>query len=239
MSKKLKVDFHIHTAEDPHDHIPYDSFQLIDLAGQKGFDVLAITNHNEVLNSAKLAEYAEKKGILLIPGMEANYSDKHVLIINPDFTINPPGRSLDELERIKNENNLIIAAHPFYPGFKSLESELLTHIHLFDAIEFSQYYNKLINFNKQAVEIAKEYGKPLIGNSDCHFLREFGKTYSLVEADKDIRSVIAAVKSGKVERVVKPVSLYTMSRVMLTFTLRRILYERKKRKKNTLMQPHY
>ncbi len=230
MTKKLKVDFHIHTAEDPRDYIPYNSFQLIDTASQKGFDALAITNHNAVFYNPELVRYSEKKGILLIPGMEATFSESHVLILNPDFLFNPRGRSLKELSAIKKEDNLIIAPHPFFPKFQSLQSDLLTYIHLFDAIEFAQYYNSLINFNKRAVDTASRYKKPLIATSDCHFLWQFGDTFSLVEAKKDIHSIIKAVKSGKVEIIAKPISLFRMAKVMSTFTLRRILYEKKKRK---------
>jgi len=235
MTIKLKVDFHIHTGEDPQDYIPYNSFQLIDVASQKGFDALAITNHNAVFFNPEIAQYAEKKGILLIPGMEATFSDAHVLILNPDFQINPKGRSLKELPNIKKEDNLIIAPHPFFPRFKSLESDLLTYIHLFDAIEFAQYYNRLINFNKKAIETALEYNKPLIATSDCHFLWQFGDTFSLVEAKKDIPSIIKAVKSGKVEIFTKPISLATMAKVMSTFTLRRILYDKKKRNRTEML----
>lgn len=229
MTKKLKVDFHIHTAEDPKDYIPYSSFQLIDTASQKGFDALAITNHNTVFYNPELVQYAEKKGILLIPGMEATFSNAHVLILNPDFLINPKGRSLKELAEIKNKDNLIIAPHPFFRKFKSLKSDLLTYIHLFDAIEFSQYYNSLINFNKKAVDTALRFKKPLIATSDCHFLWQFGDTFSLVEAKKDIHSIIMAVKSGKVEIIANPISLFRMAKVLTTFTLRRILYEKKKK----------
>lgn len=230
MTTKLKIDFHIHTAEDLLDHIPYNSFQLIDMASRKGFDAIAITNHDVVLFYPELVHYAEQKGILLIPGMEATFSHAHVLIINPDFHINPKGRPLEELPSIKKDDNLIIAPHPFFPRLKSLESDILKYIHLFDAVEFTQYYNGFINFNKKAVETATEYKKPLIGNSDCHFLWQFGDTYSLVEAKKDILSIIEAVKSGKVEIITRPISLVTMAKLTASFLLRRIIYKMTKNK---------
>ncbi len=230
MTNKLKVDFHIHTAEDPKDYIPYNSFQLIDKASQKGFDALAITNHDTVFYNTDIIQYAEKKGILLIPGMEATFSDAHILILNPDFNFNPDGRTLQELPNIKKEDNLIIAPHPFFHKLKSLKSDLLTYIHLFDAIEFAQYYNSLINFNKKAVDTASEYKIPLVATSDCHFIWQFGDTFTLVEANKDIHSIIKAVKLGNVEIVAKPISLATMAKVMTTFAFRRIIYNQKKRK---------
>ena len=84
----LKVDLHTHTCEDPQDRISYNAFQLIDRAALKGFDALAITNHDFVLYNDKLVKYAAEKGILLIPGMELTLSKKHVLLINPDFSSN-------------------------------------------------------------------------------------------------------------------------------------------------------
>ena len=76
MAQKLKVDFHTHTAEDPFENINYNAFELIDRASQKGFDALAITNHNTVTYSKELARYAETKGVLLIPGIASMNGSK-------------------------------------------------------------------------------------------------------------------------------------------------------------------
>ena len=216
---KLKVDLHTHTAEDPYEYIKYDACQLIDKARQAGMDALAITNHNTVTYSKELAGYAEKKGILLIPGMEAVLSGKHMLVINPNFSTLPQGRPLKDLEKIKNEKNLIIAPHPFFPNSKSLRSILFPYLHLVDAIEFCHFYNPLINCNKKAVRVAEQYKKPQIGTSDCHNIWQFGTTYSLVEAEKNIPSIIKAIKKGKVEIHTTPVSLFTMGRVAFNFFL--------------------
>lgn len=227
MARKLKVDFHTHTAEDPHDHIPYNAIQLVDLASRKGFDALAITNHNEVLYTPELVDYAGQRGILLIPGMEAAFSNRHVVILNPDFEKNPLGRPLDDLAEIKNDHNLIIAPHPFHPRFKSLNSELFRYLAYFDAIEFSNCYHHFINLNKKAEQAARDHGKPLVGSSDCHSFWQFGSTYSLVESEKDSLSIIEAVKRGKVEVRSSPLSLLAMGRILATFILRKIFFGRK------------
>jgi predicted metal-dependent phosphoesterase TrpH len=219
MKKILKVDLHTHTAEDPLENINYDSFQLIDRASQEGFDVLAITNHNVITYDQELAEYAEKKGILLIPGIEACFSDKEILILNPDFKKNPLKRSLEDLPKIKNDQNLIIAPHPFFPNQKSLKSDLFSYLSFFDALEFSHFYNRHVNFNSQAVKTANQHHKPLVGMSDCHNIWQFGKTYTLVEAEKEMFSVFQAIKEGKIEIRTTPVSLVTMARVSLNFFL--------------------
>jgi len=217
--KKLKVDLHTHTAEDPLENINYDAFRLIDRASQEGFEVLSITNHNLLTYDQELAEYAEEKGLLLIPGIEASFSDKEVLVLNPDFKENPSESSLEDLEKIKNDHNLIIAPHPFFPNKKSLRSDLFPFLSFFDALEFSHFYNRYIDFNRQAVRTAHQYQKPLLGMSDCHNIWQLGTTYTLVEAEKKIFSIFQAIRNGKIEICSTPLSLVTMARISLNFFL--------------------
>lgn len=219
MAQKLKVDFHTHTAEDPFENINYNAFELIDRASQKGFDALTITNHNTVTYTKELARYAETKGVLLIPGMEAILSDKHILIINPDFKKILSNWSLKDLSKLKKETNLIIAPHPFFPGSKSLKSALFPILPFIDAIEFCHFYNHSINCNKKAVHVAAQQKIPLVGTSDCHNIWQFGMTYTLVEAKKEIPSIIEAVKMGKVEICTTPLSLITLVRTVINFFL--------------------
>lgn len=211
----LKVDLHTHTKEDPQDRITYNAYQLIDRAALKGFDALAISNHDFVLYNDELVKYAEEKGILLIPGMELTLSKKHVLLINPDFPSNPEGRPLSDLEKIKKDSNLIIAPHPFFPQFKSLKTKFFQYLTYFDAVEFSHCYNRFFNLNRKAVKEAKKKNLPLVGTSDCHFLWEFGTTYSLVDAEKTITSIIEAVKKGRIRIVTTPLSILSSFRLFL------------------------
>jgi len=224
MAKMLKVDFHTHTADDPKDYISFSTEQLIDRAAARGFDALAITNHNIITFSPKLEEYAASRGLLLIPGVELTLSNSHVLVINPDIELDPEMKSLTDLAGRDNSRSLVVAPHPYYPGFKCLRSNLEENIAAFDAIEFSFFYNHFINPNKKAVEVARDHHKPLVGSSDCHNIWQVGYTYSMVEAEKSIPSIIAAVKQGKVEVATTPLSLLTMVRMGINWVLGDKLY---------------
>jgi predicted metal-dependent phosphoesterase TrpH len=221
--RKLKVDLHLHTKEDPQDNVKYSGRELIEQAYLKGFDVLAITNHDEVTYDDYLAEYAKERGILLIPGVEATISRKHVVLLNTDYSPRKI-RAFDDLRLLKDGTGLIMAPHPFFPSFTSLNSKLERHLDIFDAIEYSHCYLKKINFNKKAENLAKRFGLPLIGTSDAHSLWQIGTTYSLIEAEKDLESVIAAIKVGKVEIVTKPLSLLevcSIGCILLSHMMRR------------------
>lgn len=216
---RLKVDLHAHSADDPKDYINFSARKLIDRAAELGFDALAITNHDIITNNSELEDYAALRGLLLIPGAELTLSGKHVLLLNPEGGVIPKIKFLEELAEIKGGSSLIIAPHPYYPGLKCLRSKLETHLSVFDAIEFSFFYNHFLNCNRKAIQIAQRHGKPLVGNSDCHNLWQLGFTYTLVEAEKSIPSIVSAVKGGKTEVVTTPLPAWVMARVALNFAL--------------------
>lgn len=201
--KLLKTDLHIHTKEDPEDRISYSAFELIDRASAKGFDALAITNHQEQTYSPRLKSYAAERGIVLIPGVEATIRGKHVLLINMPFE-NGRFNSFEDVLKHKAADNLVIAPHPFFPSPTCLNGQLEATPHLFDAIEYSHFYNHRINYNKPALRFARKYGLPVVGNSDAHIPDQFGLTYSLVEAKKDPDAIIRAIKAGRVKPISRP-----------------------------------
>lgn len=215
------MDLHTHSSEDPYERISHTAFQLIGRASEEGYDVLAITNHDTITYNRELAEYGLKRGILLIPGVEATLSGKHVLILNPGFKDVPSSMDLADLPRLKSSASLLIAPHPFFPGPNSLRSTLLPYLRLFDAIEYSHFYNHLINWNKKAIDLAKSAGKPLIGSSDCHSLHQLGTTYSLIEAERSIHSVFNAVRQGQSEVCTSALSLISMVKTAADLFLRR------------------
>jgi hypothetical protein len=154
----------------------------------------------------------------------------HVLVINPRFPVGPGIRyRLSDLERLKTPDSLFIAPHPFFVIFQSLGKRLPPLLPLFDAVEFASYYNRLVDFNKPALRLAAECGKPLVGTSDAHTDWQFGRTFALVDAEKDLASIIAAVKAGRLEYRTRPVSLWIMIRIVARlFSWRKIrrLFER-------------
>ncbi len=208
----LKTNLHFHTSLDDGKIVDYDIYRYIDCAKEKCFDVLVYTPHWKFLFRQEYADYAERKGILLIPGMEAEIGGKDVLIVNCDGEAEKI-KTFEDLGAYKNKNPevLIIAPHPYVLSPKSLRSKLLENIGLFDAIELTVFSNKIFNFNKKAAEVAEKYSKPLIANSDTHFLKDLNRGYSLVETEKkNIESVLSAVKKGKFQNKMDSMDIFAM-----------------------------
>ena len=229
----LKADLHLHTSADLQDNISYDAKKLIDIASTNGFDVLSITLHETLYHDNSITRYAEKKGILLIPGIELRFDKADVLAYNltPQEAKKVKSfKDLKELKKKKKDNILIIAPHPYYIMDNCLKDKLIEHIDLFDAIEYSHFYSFFMNFpNKKAVKVAKKFNKTIVGSSDCHFLSQFNHTYTLIDSEKSILSIFDAIRKGKVQLVTRPLSLVRFIFISLwasTFYIRRIFTRR-------------
>jgi len=230
--KPLKVEFHTHSGDDPYDDIPYSSERLIDEMARQGYDALAITNHNYQCHNDRLEAYAKERGVLLIKGFELTYEDQHILLINFDEPEEIKGP--DDIARMKGPDNLVVAAHPYFPWAPSCRRLLESRPALFDAVEFSHLYNRMIDFNRKALAKARELGLPLVGTSDAHTLGQIGYTCTLVYSEKSTEAIIAAVKAGRCEVVTRPfpsMSFVGVIAKMKYASIMRIIKDVVKRKK--------
>jgi len=218
--KWLKAELHSHAKEDRFHSLAYTSKQLISEAKKNGYEVLALTFHRKVFEGPKFIEaqnYAKRKGILLIPGCEANIEGKDVLIYNITNKELQQLRSMRDLRKLKlalqkkGREIMVIAPHPYYNtglmGKYCLGRKLIKNIDIFDAIEYSFFYLKRLNRNKKAIRIAKRYCKPMVGNGDIHTLDNLNKTFSLIRSKKTVNDVMHAIKDGNVKIVTKPLTV--------------------------------
>ncbi|MEO8075776.1 MAG: PHP-associated domain-containing protein [Acidobacteriota bacterium] len=211
----LKVDLHLHTREDPADHIVHDAYGLIERAATMGFGALAITLHDRQLADPRLLDYASDRGITLLPGIERTIEGKHVLLINFSEEAEQV-RTFAGLAALKGRSNgLVIAPHPFFPNRASLRSRLDAHADLFDAVEWSYFWTGALNCNTRAASWANRHGKPLVGNSDLHDLRQLGRTYSLVFADREADAICDAIRNGLVSLQTEPAPAAELAQVVL------------------------
>ena len=199
----LKADFHTHCAEDPHDEIAHSAEMLIDAAAAAGVRVLAITCHGAVAHTPYIERFAREREVLLIPGIEAFIEGKHVLILNPDAE-QANARTFDELRRLGRRDAAMIAPHPFYPAKSSLMAELERNIDCFDAIEYSSFHTGWLDLNRKAEAVARTHELPMVGASDTHVLPYVDSTFSWVEAEWEVASVIGAIREGRVRVETRP-----------------------------------
>lgn len=220
MKRWLKCDFHNHTSLDllelkENTPVSYTPQTLIDKAVKLGYDAIALTHHDALLLPKEVETYAIKKGILLIPGMEKTIKKKHVVILNASKEILNKIHTFSDLGKLPN-SAVTIAAHPYYILGSCLMEDLIPNIKYFDAIEWNSWYSIFFNFpNRKAQKIAKQYNKPMVGDSDTHELFQFGTTSTLVYAEKNKDSILQAIKNGKTKLHTKPMSIVNFSKVII------------------------
>jgi predicted metal-dependent phosphoesterase TrpH len=225
---RLKCDLHLHTSEDPRHQLNYSARELIEAASKKGYHVVSITNHNTVTYDQELADFADSKGILLVPGVEATVMGKHVLIYGVDGMDEQWDKlTFFDLKRLKARGAFIVAPHPFYPNYNCLGNLLDRFSTLFDAVEYSHLYTKKLNFNLKANNFAKSKGMPLLGLSDAHSLKQLDYTYTLIDSEKEMSSIFEAIRQKRTTIITRPARFSTSSvvgiQLLATFLMLQIL----------------
>jgi predicted metal-dependent phosphoesterase TrpH len=210
----IKADLHLHTSEDPCDWIRHSASELIDRAAERGYGALAITLHDSQLECERLRAQARDRGIILIRGIERTIEGSHVLLLNFPARVSTSIGSFAELaEARRRTRGLVIAPHPFFPGRSCLHSALDDHAELFDAVEWSYFWTREVDFNTRAAAWAAEHGLPVIGSSDMHDIRQLGRTFTLIDAPDDADAICEAVREGRIALRTQPVPYPELSAV--------------------------
>jgi predicted metal-dependent phosphoesterase TrpH len=203
----FRIELHSHCQGDPVDTaLSHTLYQHIDRAKEVGLDAIAITWHRGICEDTKAFAYARERGILVIPGIEADVEGQyHLLVLNVapgDLPGTPTWAQIRTL-RVRKPEVLVIAPHPFYPHPSCLGGEMTKHADCIDAVEWcGLHVNWLpawVNPNLRAARWAQQYGKTLVACSDAHSLGAIGRNASTVEAeDLSIDSILAGIRAGRV-----------------------------------------
>lgn len=210
----LKADLHLHTKEDPEDNLSYSAYKLIDTMSQRGYNVISITNHNSVFYNKRIADYAKKRGILLIPGVELRLEKKDILVYNIKQKGIKDIKKIADLRKIRRRDTLIVAPHPFFIVPHCIGKKLIEYMDLFDGVEYTHFYMKCINRNKKLKKVFKVKRLPVIGNSDAHNLWQVGYTYTLIDSKKNINDVIKAIKADRINLITRPLPIFVFIRIV-------------------------
>lgn len=226
---RLKVELHLHTADDPRDYVSYGVEDIVRHAAALGFDAIALTNHDRWTEGGERArDVAAALGVALIPGIEATLDGgAHVVVLGAGREVERV-RTLADLRRFRRPEHLVVAPHPFYPGRTVLGPLAEQELDLFDALEWSHFYSRrLVRWNRAAAELARRGGKPLVGTSDVHLEEQLGLTFTVVDAaSAEPEAILDAVRAGRVEVVTRPLSEPHMAWILGRIVLRNQVFGR-------------
>src|SRR5271169_6419858 len=174
---KISADLHVHTTYSQDSLItPKD---LIYYAKKRGLNAVAVTDHNQLEGSYKIAKETD---FLIIPGMEVSSADGHIVALNVNELI-PRGLSAPEtVERIHKVGGVAIACHPYMYFKGCLKGNVCD---TFDAIEVINA--RAFPFKrsvKKAEEAAKKLALVRVAGTDSHYGPQIGCAYTIIEADE-------------------------------------------------------
>ena len=181
----MKVDFHVHTNRSI--DAVHSPRQMVKWAKRTGLDAIVITDHNRLFSKSEAQHLTREFGILVIPGIEGGNIaiQKHWIALGIDRQITN-GRIDSILSSIRHNGGLSIAPHPHtrlgYADYANLG---------FDAVE------SLNGSEPDSNRQVKNTGRiPEVAGSDAHALPMLGFTWTEVDGDATVESILESVRKG-------------------------------------------
>ena len=203
----LKTELHCHNIysnyQNESSRIPFDCGvtiqEQLDGALMKEIDVLFVTNHNTLDGYSQILEYQQNhnkyQSIKIYPAEEVTIDNKgHVIAYGIAEEIKP-GLTLEEtLDRIKAQNGLSCAAHPFAVSNGIREKAVIC-----DLIESFNSNNIEIFSNIISNKFSEENKMNRVAGSDSHVASTIGRCINTVESENNMDSVLNSMRKGKLK----------------------------------------
>ncbi|MBP1928659.1 putative metal-dependent phosphoesterase TrpH [Methanolinea mesophila] len=214
----LACDLHIHTRASRDGESSVEA--IIRSAEAAGLDAIAITDHDTTEGVA--AARAVSTRLVIIPGIEVSTRQGHLLVLGVEKVF-PRGMDVIETIRMaKNEGALVILPHPYHMWRHGVARKFRTALWEVDAIETFNSRYIVGSANMKAAKMARRLGKPAVGGSDAHNARFVGFGRTLVDAEPDTASILAAIRNGKTIAGGRMTPLRTYTRQSLSNTWKKI-----------------
>lgn len=199
----MNVDLHTHT-------YPASSCSSISLRDyldwcvRERIEAVALTNHGDIRDNARLAPALAAEGVLLIHGVEISTLYGDFVILSPDLDFLA---EFDDVQAAPYRQDLpddaaVVWVHPgagggrshsaYYPGLERLAAEFIDAVEVYNGNWLGRRYVAA------AEAIASQLGLPRTGGSDAHDLRQMMSCYTEITGPvRSTSDVVAAIKSGR------------------------------------------
>jgi len=199
---ELKLQLHLHTTESKGTRIPRESVitpkRAIDIIKKNNINVVAITDHNSTIAYPKIKEYAKKKGILALNGIEVNTSDGHLIGLGVDEGIekklNRDMSALEVSDVIRSCGGTVYIPHPFdvrKEGLGVKIREVRGIVEVFNSMNIFGFEDKFADIVASKLNLPKAVG------ADAHTHGMINSGITVIDSELDETSVLKTLRKGK------------------------------------------
>jgi predicted metal-dependent phosphoesterase TrpH len=180
------ADLHIHTiySYDGTASVP----AVLTRAKQIGLDVIAITDHDEIIGALKALELAPKYGVQVIPATEITTSEGDLLAFNVTQKIPRDLPLIDTVLQVGELGGYCIAPHPLAGG---LGMKSLNAYSILRALRNAEVANILIGI--------ETYNATTIDKMSNHYAHILGKQLDLAKTASSDAHIVEAIGLGATE----------------------------------------
>ncbi len=199
--KKVNAEFHIHTRYS-HDSILNYFFILI-MCKLKKINLIAITDHNEIIGAQKYKNKFNNHNIEVIIGEEIFTNEGEIIGLYLTEKIEPNLSPTETINLIKEQGGYVYIPHPYdEKRYKTVlkYDEIIKNKKNIDFIEIHNGRNVEESFSKKQEEISNELPNVVkIIGSDAHTFYELGRNVISFEYEgkEDLKE---SIRKGKIKK---------------------------------------
>ncbi len=187
----LKLDLHVHSCySEDGTGTPKEIIQTLK---KKGFQGMALTDHNTLAGSLEAMKHASKD-FLIIPGLEISSKDGHILALNVRKVVSRGLSTEETIDEILNLGGTPIIPH-LYRNLSGIHLENLENVK--QKIHAIEVFNSCSTpkTNVHTAQIARQYMLGGTGGSDSHTPAYAGYGYTTVDSTSlTCDDIIAAIE---------------------------------------------
>jgi len=208
----LLIDLHTHTRP-----LSWDSYlspdDLIERSKQAGLDGICLSEHDYLWDPEDVATLAKRHNYLVLPAIEINTDDGHILVYGVTKYVYGMHRSHELARHVEEASGAMVAAHPYrrqMPWYMENERdyrEALQRASQNPAYKYCAALEKVngrgtVKENKFSADLCEFMEMPGTAGTDSHSRSDIGRCATNFERDiHDVAELIEELKAGRFEAV--------------------------------------
>jgi predicted metal-dependent phosphoesterase TrpH len=208
----MLIDLHTHTRP-----LSWDSFltpdELIERSKAAGLDGICLSEHDYFWKPEDVAELAKRHSYLVLPAIEINTDDGHILAYGLEKYVYGMHRSHELAHYVEQADGALVAAHPYrrqMPWYIENEIDYEEALARGARNPAYRYCAALEVINGRGSAKENEYSRRLAeqmrmagtAGSDAHARHDIGKCATFFERDvRDLEGLIEELKAGRFRAV--------------------------------------